>query len=169
MEKSATKGRKHDDASRSYQRDRSAMPGRRHFFSMASTGKFCLMGIFAPGARWHRVGMGLLPTARGSGLADGRLESLWPPFCRLGGKGEWVGIRRIFDKTGLSPTFRCLPWARVLHLIERQQLDVAMGARYPGATFTRFSAPYRRAGIALRRRQINNKKATLRSPSSYRH
>ncbi|MFQ2099531.1 substrate-binding periplasmic protein [Aeromonas sanarellii] len=82
--------------------------------------------------------------------------SHWPPFSQIEADGELGGLdvtltRRILGEAGLHPTFRNLPWARALHLVERQQLDVAMGAlKTPERErFARFSAPYRRASFVL--------------------
>lgn len=80
----------------------------------------------------------------------------WPPFSQLDERNELTGLdvtltRQILDQAGLGFHFRNLPWARALHLIERQQLDVAMGAldTPERRQFARFSAPYRRASFVL--------------------
>ncbi|MCH7373175.1 transporter substrate-binding domain-containing protein [Aeromonas sp. MR16] len=80
----------------------------------------------------------------------------WPPFSQLDEKNELTGLdvtltRQILHKAGLTPQFRNLPWARALHLIEQQQLDLAMGALETPQRrqFARFSAPYRRASFVL--------------------
>ena len=59
--------------------------------------------------------------------------SYWPPFCQIVADGGLGGLdlaltRQILRGADLEPAFRNLPWARALHLIARQQLDVAMGA-----------------------------------------
>ncbi|WP_439823868.1 substrate-binding periplasmic protein [Aeromonas caviae] len=80
----------------------------------------------------------------------------WPPFSQIAADGTLGGLdvtltRQILDKAGVEPAFRNLPWARALYLMERQQLDVAMGAlKTPERErFARFSAPYRRASFVL--------------------
>ena len=82
--------------------------------------------------------------------------SHWPPFSEIEADGELGGLdvtltRQILRGADLEPAFRNLPWARALHLMARQQLDVAMGAlKTPErARFARFSAPYRRASFVL--------------------
>ncbi|WP_411909344.1 substrate-binding periplasmic protein, partial [Aeromonas media] len=82
--------------------------------------------------------------------------SHWPPFSQIEADGELGGLdvtltRQILRGADLEPAFRNLPWARALHLMARQQLDVAMGAlKTPErARFARFSAPYRRASFVL--------------------
>ncbi|WP_197055489.1 substrate-binding periplasmic protein, partial [Aeromonas sp. ZOR0002] len=76
--------------------------------------------------------------------------SHWPPFSQIDADGTLGGLdvtltRQILGKAGVEPAFRNLPWARALYLMERQQLDVAMGAlKTPERErFARFSAPYR--------------------------
>ncbi|MFC5707134.1 substrate-binding periplasmic protein [Aeromonas eucrenophila] len=80
----------------------------------------------------------------------------WPPFSQLDEQNQLTGLdvtltRQILKEAGLGFHFRSLPWARALHLIERQQLDVAMGAldTPERRQFARFSAPYRRASFVL--------------------
>ncbi len=56
----------------------------------------------------------------------------WPPFSYINAQGTLDGLdvsltRQILAQAGLTPRFRNLPWARALHLIEQQQLDLAMG------------------------------------------
>ncbi|WP_410487730.1 substrate-binding periplasmic protein [Aeromonas caviae] len=82
--------------------------------------------------------------------------SHWPPFSQIAADGTLGGLdvtltRQILGKAGVEPAFRNLPWARALYLMERQQLDVAMGAlKTPERErFARFSAPYRRASFVL--------------------
>ncbi|MFM5147694.1 substrate-binding periplasmic protein [Aeromonas rivipollensis] len=82
--------------------------------------------------------------------------SHWPPFSEIETDGELGGLdvtltRQILRGANLEPEFRNLPWARALHLMARQQLDVAMGAlKTPERErFARFSAPYRRASFVL--------------------
>lgn len=82
--------------------------------------------------------------------------SHWPPLSQIDANGELGGLdvtltRQILGKAGLEPRFRNLPWARTLHLIERRQLDVAMGAldTPERRRFARFSIPYRRAHFVL--------------------
>ncbi|MGY3868042.1 substrate-binding periplasmic protein [Aeromonas crassostreae] len=82
--------------------------------------------------------------------------SHWPPLSQIDANGEIGGLdvtltRQILKDAGLTPRFRNLPWARTLHLIERRQLDVAMGALDTPERrgFARFSAPYRRASFVL--------------------
>lgn len=80
----------------------------------------------------------------------------WPPFSYINAQGTLDGLdvsltRQILAQAGLSPRFRNLPWARALHLIEQQQLDLAMGAldTPERRAFARFSAPYRRSTFVL--------------------
>lgn len=82
--------------------------------------------------------------------------SHWPPFSQIETDGELGGLdvaltRQILREANLNPEFRNLPWARALHLIERRQLDVAMGAldTPERRQFARFSLPYRRASFVL--------------------
>jgi polar amino acid transport system substrate-binding protein len=80
----------------------------------------------------------------------------WPPFSYINPQGELDGLdvaltRRILSQAGLEARFRNLPWARTLHLIKQQQLDLAMGAldTPERREFARFSAPYRRSTFVL--------------------
>lgn len=80
----------------------------------------------------------------------------WPPFSYINAQGTLDGLdvsltRQILAQAGFSPHFRNLPWARALHLIEQQQLDLAMGAldTPERRAFARFSAPYRRSTFVL--------------------
>lgn len=101
----------------------------------------------------------LLGLSQSSLAAPGDLSvawSHWPPFSQLDEQNELIGqdvtlTRQILETAGLGFHFRSLPWARALHLIERQQLDVAMGAldTPERRQFARFSAPYRRASFVL--------------------
>lgn len=59
--------------------------------------------------------------------------SHWPPFSYINPQGTLDGLdvtltRQILSQAGLESHFRNLPWARAIHLLEQQQLDVAMGA-----------------------------------------
>ena len=68
--------------------------------------------------------------------ADARLSVAWghwPPFSYITPQGSLDGLdvtltRQILSQAGLEARFRNLPWARALHLIKQQQLDLAMGA-----------------------------------------
>ena len=58
--------------------------------------------------------------------------SHWPPFSYINPQGTLDGLdvtltRQILSQAGLESHFRNLPWARAIHLLEQQQLDVAMG------------------------------------------
>lgn len=82
--------------------------------------------------------------------------SHWPPFSEIDADGTLGGLdvtltRQILHDAGFHPVFRNLPWARALHLMKHQQLDVAMGAlKTPEREqFARFSTPYRRASFVL--------------------
>lgn len=82
--------------------------------------------------------------------------SHWPPFSQREADGHLDGVdirltRQILQEAGLSPEFRDIPWARALHLIERQQLDMAMGAMDTPERrqFAHFSVPYRHASFVL--------------------
>ncbi|WP_336988205.1 substrate-binding periplasmic protein [Aeromonas hydrophila] len=82
--------------------------------------------------------------------------SHWPPFSYINPQGTLDGLdvtltRQILSKAGLEPHFRNLPWARAIHLLELQQLDVAMGAldTPERRAFARFSVPYRRSTFVL--------------------
>lgn len=82
--------------------------------------------------------------------------SHWPPFSLIDNKGALSGLdvtltRHILTEAGFTPKFRELPWARALHLVEHDQLDVAMAAlplpeRQP---YARFSQPYRDSTYVL--------------------
>ena len=117
------------------------------------------MRICAPGALWRAMGVGLLLALSLPLAAKETLSvawSPWPPFSQIDERGKLTGLdvaltRQILHKAGLTPQFRNLPWARALHLVEQQQLDLAMGALETPQRrqFARFSAPYRRASFVL--------------------
>lgn len=82
--------------------------------------------------------------------------SHWPPFSYINPQGTLDGLdvtltRQILSQAGLESHFRNLPWARAIHLLEQQQLDVAMGAldTPERRAFARFSVPYRRSTFVL--------------------
>ncbi|WP_421342198.1 substrate-binding periplasmic protein [Aeromonas veronii] len=82
--------------------------------------------------------------------------SHWPPFSQIDNRGELDGLdvsltRQILTQAGFTPTFRELPWARALHLVEHDQLDVAMAALPlpERQAYARFSAPYRQSAYVL--------------------
>ncbi len=73
-----------------------------------------------------------LSAAAGQAQAVGGLEPL-APFSYINPQGTLDGLdvtltRQILSQAGLESHFRNLPWARAIHLLEQQQLDVAMGA-----------------------------------------
>ncbi|MGL5497677.1 MAG: substrate-binding periplasmic protein [Aeromonas sobria] len=82
--------------------------------------------------------------------------SHWPPFSQIDDKGQLDGLdvsltRQILQRAGLTPTFREIPWARALHMVEHSQLDVAMAALPlpERQSYARFSAPYRQSAYVL--------------------
>ncbi|HHQ4521328.1 transporter substrate-binding domain-containing protein [Aeromonas veronii] len=82
--------------------------------------------------------------------------SHWPPFSQLNNKGQLSGLdvsltRQILTQAGFTPKFREIPWARALHLVEHDQLDVAMAALPlpERQKYARFSAPYRQSAYVL--------------------
>lgn len=82
--------------------------------------------------------------------------SLWPPFSQIDDKGQLDGLdvsltRQILQRAGFTPKFRELPWARALHMVEHDQLDVAMAALPlpERQSYARFSAPYRQSAYVL--------------------
>lgn len=110
--------------------------------------------------RWRQAGLLLL--ALGLSLPLGAKTRLsvawghWPPFSYINPQGSLDGLdvtltRQILSQAGLEARFRNLPWARALHLIKQQQLDLAMGAldTPERREFARFSAPYRRSTFVL--------------------
>lgn len=123
------------------------------------TGRFCVTRIPVLSAVRRMLGP-LLLLALSLPLGAKELLSVawshWPPFSQLDARGELGGLdveltRQILREANLNPEFRNLPWARALHLIERRQLDVAMGAldTPERRQFARFSLPYRRASFVL--------------------
>lgn len=51
-------------------------------------------------------------------------EDSWPPYSDVQGQGISTNlIKAAFAKTGLTPTFRVLPYARVLHDLELGKID----------------------------------------------
>ncbi|MEH8225547.1 substrate-binding periplasmic protein [Aeromonas veronii] len=82
--------------------------------------------------------------------------SHWPPFSQINNRGELDGMdvsltRQILTQAGFAPKFRELPWARALHLVEHDQLDVAMAALPlpERQSYARFSTPYRQSAYVL--------------------
>ncbi|MFM5870763.1 substrate-binding periplasmic protein [Aeromonas veronii] len=82
--------------------------------------------------------------------------SHWPPFSQINNRGELDGLdvsltRQILTQAGFTPKFREIPWARALHLVEHDQLDVAMAALPlpERQKYARFSAPYRQSAYVL--------------------
>lgn len=82
--------------------------------------------------------------------------SHWPPFSQIDDKGQLDGLdvsltRQILQRAGFTPKFREFPWARALHLVEHDQLDVAMAALPlpERQSYARFSAPYRQSAYVL--------------------
>nr|WP_241658179.1 transporter substrate-binding domain-containing protein [Aeromonas sobria] len=82
--------------------------------------------------------------------------SHWPPFSQIDDKGQLDGLdvsltRQILQRAGFTPKFRELPWARALHMVEHDQLDVAMAALPlpERQSYARFSAPYRQSAYVL--------------------
>ncbi|PTS80492.1 ABC transporter substrate-binding protein [Aeromonas sp. HMWF036] len=82
--------------------------------------------------------------------------SHWPPFSQINREGELDGLdinltRQILTQAGFTPTFRLIPWARALHMVEHSQLDVAMAALPlpERQKYARFSAPYRQSAYVL--------------------
>ncbi|MFQ2919011.1 substrate-binding periplasmic protein [Aeromonas allosaccharophila] len=114
---------------------------------------------YAIRSRWSiRIGLLLMllsPTLQ----ADQTLTvawSHWPPFSQIDNKGELDGLdvsltRQILTRAGFTPKFREIPWARALHLVEHDQLDVAMAALPlpERQQYARFSAPYRQSAYVL--------------------
>lgn len=109
---------------------------------------------------WRPVA--LLIIALGASLPLGAKSPLtvawnhWPPFSYINPQGTLDGLdvtltSQILSQAGLETRFRNLPWARALHLIELQQLDLAMGAldTPERRQFARFSVPYRRSTFVL--------------------
>ncbi|MCF3097267.1 transporter substrate-binding domain-containing protein [Aeromonas australiensis] len=82
--------------------------------------------------------------------------SHWPPFSQINHRGELEGLdvsltRQILTQAGFAPKFRELPWARALHLVQHDQLDVAMAALPlpERQSYARFSTPYRQSAYVL--------------------
>nr|WP_253865406.1 transporter substrate-binding domain-containing protein [Aeromonas sobria] len=82
--------------------------------------------------------------------------SHWPPFSQIDDKGQLDGLdvsltRQILQRAGFTPKFREFPWARALHLVEHDQLDVAMAALPlpERQSYARFSVPYRQSAYVL--------------------
>ncbi|HHQ4554253.1 TPA: substrate-binding periplasmic protein [Aeromonas veronii] len=114
---------------------------------------------YAIRSRWSiRIGLLLMllsPTLQ----ADQTLTvawSHWPPFSQIDNRGELDGLdvsltRQILTQAGFTPRFREIPWARALHLVEHDQLDVAMAALPlpERQQYARFSAPYRQSAYVL--------------------
>ena len=114
---------------------------------------------YAIRSRWSiRIGL-LLMLLSPALQADQTLTvawSHWPPFSQIDNKGELDGLdvsltRQILTRAGFTPKFREIPWARALHLVEHDQLDVAMAALPlpERQQYARFSAPYRQSAYVL--------------------
>lgn len=114
---------------------------------------------YAIRSRWSiRIGL-LLMLLSPALQADQTLTvawSHWPPFSQIDNKGELDGLdvsltRQILTRAGFTPRFREIPWARALHLVEHEQLDVAMAALPlpERQQYARFSAPYRQSAYVL--------------------
>ncbi|MGU5699706.1 substrate-binding periplasmic protein [Aeromonas allosaccharophila] len=114
---------------------------------------------YAIRSRWSiRIGL-LLMLLSPALQADQTLTvawSHWPPFSQIDNRGELDGLdvsltRQILTWAGFTPKFREIPWARALHLVEHDQLDVAMAALPlpERQQYARFSAPYRQSAYVL--------------------
>lgn len=114
---------------------------------------------YAIRSRWSiRIGL-LLMLLSPALQADQTLTvawSHWPPFSQIDNRGELDGLdvsltRQILTRAGFTPKFREIPWARALHLVEHDQLDVAMAALPlpERQQYARFSAPYRQSAYVL--------------------
>ncbi|MFQ2906341.1 substrate-binding periplasmic protein [Aeromonas allosaccharophila] len=114
---------------------------------------------YAIRSRWSiRIGL-LLMLLSPALQADQTLTvawSHWPPFSQIDNRGELDGLdvsltRQILTRAGFTPRFREIPWARALHLVEHDQLDVAMAALPlpERQQYARFSAPYRQSAYVL--------------------
>ncbi|WP_429018295.1 substrate-binding periplasmic protein [Aeromonas allosaccharophila] len=114
---------------------------------------------YAIRSRWSiRIGL-LLMLLSPALQADQTLTvawSHWPPFSQIDNRGELDGLdvsltRQILTRAGFTPRFREIPWARALHLMEHDQLDVAMAAlpRPERQQYARFSVPYRQSAYVL--------------------
>ncbi|MGL6417792.1 substrate-binding periplasmic protein [Aeromonas allosaccharophila] len=114
---------------------------------------------YATRSRWSiRIGL-LLMLLSPALQADQTLTvawSHWPPFSQIDNRGELDGLdvsltRQILTRAGFTPRFREIPWARALHLVEHDQLDVAMAALPlpERQQYARFSAPYRQSAYVL--------------------
>ncbi|MEV3832897.1 substrate-binding periplasmic protein [Aeromonas allosaccharophila] len=114
---------------------------------------------YATRSRWSiRIGL-LLMLLSPALQADQTLTvawSHWPPFSQIDNRGELDGLdvsltRQILTRAGFTPRFREIPWARALHLVEHEQLDVAMAALPlpERQQYARFSAPYRQSAYVL--------------------
>ncbi|WP_111806967.1 substrate-binding periplasmic protein [Aeromonas allosaccharophila] len=114
---------------------------------------------YATRSRWSiRIGL-LLMLLSPALQADQTLTvawSHWPPFSQIDNRGELDGLdvsltRQILTRAGFTPKFREIPWARALHLVEHDQLDVAMAALPlpERQQYARFSAPYRQSAYVL--------------------
>ena len=114
---------------------------------------------YAIRSRWSiRIGL-LLMLLSPALQADQTLTvawSHWPPFSQIDNRGELDGLdvsltRQILTRAGFIPKFREIPWARALHLVEHDQLDVAMAALPlpERQQYARFSAPYRQSAYVL--------------------
>ena len=110
-------------------------------------------------SRWSiRIGL-LLMLLSPALQADQTLTvawSHWPPFSQIDNRGELDGLdvsltRQILTRAGFTPKFREIPWARALHLVEHDQLDVAMAALPlpERQQYARFSDPYRQSAYVL--------------------
>ena len=114
---------------------------------------------YAIRSRWSiRIGL-LLMLLSPALQADQTLTvawSHWPPFSQIDNRGELDGLdvsltRQILTRAGFTPRFREIPWARALHLVEHDQLDVAMAALPlpERQQYARFSDPYRQSAYVL--------------------
>ncbi|MEV3831551.1 transporter substrate-binding domain-containing protein [Aeromonas allosaccharophila] len=114
---------------------------------------------YATRSRWSiRIGL-LLMLLSPALQADQTLTvawSHWPPFSQIDNRGELDGLdvsltRQILTRAGFTPRFREIPWARALHLMEHDQLDVAMAALPlpERQSYARFSVPYRQSAYVL--------------------
>jgi ABC-type amino acid transport substrate-binding protein len=114
---------------------------------------------YLPRSRWQaRLGLLLLLLAPALQASQSLTVawSHWPPFSQRNDKGQLDGLdvsltRQILEQAGFTPTFREIPWARALHLVEYDQLDVAMAALPlpERQKYARFSAPYRQSAYVL--------------------
>ncbi|MFQ1777767.1 substrate-binding periplasmic protein [Aeromonas veronii] len=114
---------------------------------------------YRPRGSWQaRIGLLLLllsPALQASQILT-VAWSHWPPFSQIDNRGELDGLdvsltRQILTRAGFTPRFREIPWARALHLVEHDQLDVAMAALPlpERQQYARFSAPYRQSAYVL--------------------